>query len=182
MTLHLTLGLNTILETHSSRIVAFVRRQTLPTVSIITAGSLPDFKKASGVTVVGYFDPEDNNSHKEFKAAAELLRDDFLFGVSNDSALARSEAVQVPGIALYKDFDERRNTLEGVHNSSAITSFIKLSSTPLIPELLPELHNSYVAVSKDVYKRIPITTNYKKLERTPSRLHTHGHESKLDRI
>jgi protein disulfide-isomerase A1 len=124
-----------------------VKRQSLPTISIVTADLLQDFKSISNVVVVGYFAPDDCISYEAFKSVAEAMQEDYLFGVTNDDTLAKAEQINVPSIALYKNFDEGKNVFELTHDSQAITTFVKAASTPLVVEFLPELHASYVTVS-----------------------------------
>ena len=75
------------------------------------------------------------------------LRDDYLFGASNDAALAKAEGVKVPGIVLYKDFDEGKNVFEAKFDAVAIAEFAKTASTPLVGEVGPETYAGYMAVS-----------------------------------
>jgi protein disulfide-isomerase A1 len=131
----------------SQSIVSYVTRQSLPTISIVTADSLQDLKSTSNVVVVGYFAPDDNISHKAFTSVAEAMHEDFVFGVTNDDALAKKEQINVPGIALYKNFDEGKNAFELTHDSQAISAFVKAAGTPLVAEFYPELHFSYIDVS-----------------------------------
>lgn len=121
-------------------------RQSLPTISIVTADSLQDLKSTSNVVVVGYFAPDDNTSHEAFTSVAEAMHEDYVFGVINDDALAKKEQINVPGIALYKNFDEGKNAFELTHDSQAISAFIKAAGTPLVAEFHPELHFSYIDV------------------------------------
>ena len=97
--------------------------------------------------VIGYFAPDDDISHEAFKSVAESMHEQYLFGVSNDDALAKAERINVPGIALYKNFDEGKNVFEMTHDSRAIFSFVKAAGTPLVVEFLPEVHASYMDVS-----------------------------------
>ena len=124
-------------------------RQSLPTISIITADSLQDFKSTSNVVVVGYFMPDDNVSHEAFTSVAEAMHEDYVFGVTNDDVLAKTEQINVPGIALYKNFDEGKNIFELTHDSQAISTFIKAAGTPSVVEFHPELYFSYVNVGLD---------------------------------
>jgi protein disulfide-isomerase A1 len=142
-------------------IVSYVMRQSLPTISIVTADSLQDFKSASNIVVVGYFAPDDDVSYEAFKSVAEVMHEDFLFGVISDDTLAKAEQINVPGIVLYKNFDEGKNAFKGVtHNSQAITTFVKAAGTRLVVEFLPELHASYVAVGLDKHDPVVSTPNY----------------------
>ena len=138
-----------------------MKRQSLPTISVVTADSLQDFKGTSNVVVIGYFAPNDCISHETFKSVAEAMQVDYLFGIVNDNKLAKAEQINVPSIALYKDFDEGKNVFELTHDSQAITAFVKAASTPLVVEFLPELHASYVTVSLNTHDYAIVRADYK---------------------
>ena len=121
-------------------------KQQLPAVSLLTADSLEEFKTADKVVVVGYFDKDDKTSNTTFSAAAEGLRDEFIFGATSDPALAKAEGVKVPAVVLYKDFDEGKTVFEEALTQESITTFTKTASTPLVGEVGPETYAGYIAV------------------------------------
>ena len=90
------------------------------------------------MVVVGYFSLDDKKSHEAFSTLAEGMRDDYLFGVTCDHTLAKTEEVEIPSIAVYKTFDERKSILRSTHDSSAMSPFVKTSAKPLVVEFLPE--------------------------------------------
>ena len=122
-------------------------KQALPAVSILTAESLEEFKTADKVVLVGYFAADDKTSNTTYGEVATALRDDYLFGATNDAALAKAAGVKQPAIVLYKTFDEGKNTFEEKFDKAAITKFAKTSATPLIGEVGPETYADYMAVS-----------------------------------
>lgn len=120
-------------------------KQQLPAVSLLTTDSLEEFKTADKVVVVGYFDKDDKTSNTTFTAAAESLRDEYIFGATGDAALAKAEGVKQPAIVLYKDFDEGKTTFQEALTDESIAKFIKTASTPLIGEIGPETYGSYIS-------------------------------------
>ena len=98
------------------------------------------------IVVIGYFSSDDKASNETFTAVAESLRDSYLFGGTNDVALAKAEEVTQPSIVLYKGFDERRNVFDGKFDQGDITNFIKTVSIPLVGEIGPETYSGYMAV------------------------------------
>ncbi|KPI35041.1 Protein disulfide-isomerase [Cyphellophora attinorum] len=126
-------------------IVSYMTKQQLPAVSLLTADSLEEFKTTDKVVVVGYFDKDDKTSNTTFTAAAESLRDEYIFGATNDAALAKAEGVKVPGLVLYKDFDEGKTVFEEALTDDSISKFIKTASTPLIGEIGPETYGGYIS-------------------------------------
>lgn len=128
----------------TTEIVSYLRRQLLPTMSVITADSLQDFKGATSVVVVGCLAPDDDISREAFKSVAQAMHEQYVFGLSDDDTLAKAEHINIPSVILYKDFDEGKNVFELTHDSQAIASFVKAHATPLVVDFLPEVHASYM--------------------------------------
>ncbi|KUJ22264.1 disulfide isomerase-like protein [Mollisia scopiformis] len=126
-------------------IVSYMTKQSLPAVSILTKDTLEDFKTADKVVLVAYVDAEDKTSNATFTAVAEKLRDNYLFGASNDAALAKAEGVTAPAIVLYKSFDEGKTIFAESFDAEAIEKFASTASIPLIGEVGPETYAGYMA-------------------------------------
>jgi protein disulfide-isomerase A1 len=120
-------------------------KQSLPAVSILNAETLEDFKTADKVVLVAYVDASDKSSNETYTAIAEKLRDNYLFGATNDAALAEAEGVTAPAIVLYKQFDEGKSVFSEKFDEDAIVSFTKTASTPLIGEVGPETYSDYMS-------------------------------------
>jgi protein disulfide-isomerase A1 len=120
-------------------------KQSLPAVSILTKDTIEDFKKSDNVVLVAYIDSADKTSNETFSTVAEALRDNFLFGATNDAALAEAEGVKVPSVVLYKTFDEGKSVFTAKFDKAAIEHFAKTASIPLIGEVGPETYASYMA-------------------------------------
>jgi protein disulfide-isomerase A1 len=121
-------------------------KQSMPAVSIVTEENLEDFKSMDKIVVVGYMGSDDKKANKSFTALAESQRDNFLFGASNDAALAKAEGVKQPSVVLYKDFDEKKAVYDGKLEEDAILKWVQTASTPLVGELGPETYAKYMAV------------------------------------
>ncbi|KAH8815005.1 thioredoxin-like domain-containing protein [Xylogone sp. PMI_703] len=126
-------------------IVSYMTKQSLPAVSTVTKDTLEDFKKADKVVVVAYFAADDKSSNTTFTTVAEKHRDDFLFGASNDAALAEAEGVSFPGVVLYKSFDDGKSVFTKAFEAEEIENFAKVSSIPLIGEVGPETYSTYMS-------------------------------------
>ncbi|KAL8934859.1 MAG: hypothetical protein Q9216_005694 [Gyalolechia sp. 2 TL-2023] len=126
-------------------IISYMTKQALPAVSVLTSESLQEFKTADKVVVVAYFAADDQKSNSSFSEVAEGLRDDFLFGATNDAGLANTEGVKQPSIVLYKSFDEGKNTFEEKFSKDTIDKWVKTSAIPLVGEVGPETYAGYMA-------------------------------------
>ncbi|EXJ70455.1 protein disulfide-isomerase A1 [Cladophialophora psammophila CBS 110553] len=125
-------------------IVSYMTKQQLPAVSLLTPETLEEFKTTDKVVIVAYISADDKSSNQTFTSLAESLRDEYIFGASNDAALAKAEGVKQPAIVLYKDFDEGKNTFTESFDEEAISKFIKTASTPLVGEVGPETYAGYM--------------------------------------
>lgn len=122
-------------------------KQAMPAVSILSKDTLEEFKSADKVVLVAYYDAKDSKSNETFEAVANSLRDSYLFGATNDPELAKADGVKVPGVVLYKQFDEGKAVFDGKFDTESIEQFAKTFSVPLIGEVGPETYAGYMAVS-----------------------------------
>jgi protein disulfide-isomerase A1 len=129
-----------------------LNRLSFPTISTISATSLEDFKSSNDVVVVGYLTPDDKDSHEAFSSLAEAMRADYLFGITNDSALAKAEQVDMPGIAIYKAFDEGKKVLHLAHDIGQMSASLRAAARPLVIDFVSELHEDYLDVSQRNYR------------------------------
>lgn len=120
-------------------------KQSLPAISLLTAETIEEFKTSDKVVLVGYFGADDKASNESFAAAAEALRENFIFGATNDAALAKAEGVSAPAIVLYKSFDEGKAIFSEKFETEAIEKFAKTASIPLIGDVGPETYAGYMA-------------------------------------
>lgn len=111
-------------------------RQSLPAVSDVTAANHDEFKAADKLVLIAYLDASDDASKALFADFANVHRDDYLFGVSTDSAA--KAGVTVPSVVLYKTFDEGRNDFTGPLSTAALATFAKENSVPLLDEISPD--------------------------------------------
>ncbi|KAI5866975.1 protein disulfide isomerase [Durotheca rogersii] len=129
----------------AAAITSYMIKQSLPAVSILTSETIGDFKTADKVVLVAYIEASDKASNETYTKIAEKLRDSYLFGATNDAALAESEGVTAPAIVLYKQFDEGKATFAEKFEEEAIEKFTKVASTPLIGEVGPDTYSDYMS-------------------------------------
>lgn len=122
-------------------------KQSLPAVSILDKDSLETFKTADKVVLVAFLEADDKASNETFTSVADSLRDTYLFGATNDAALAKAEGVKAPAVVLYKAFDEGKSVFDGKFEKEAVEKFAKMAATPLVGEVGPETYADYMAVS-----------------------------------
>lgn len=121
-------------------------KQALPAVSVLTSENFEEFKNSDKVVIVGCFEADDKSSNTTFTEVAESLRDDYLFGATNDAKLCKAEGVTLPGVVLYKTFDDGKDIYDGKFDKDDIARFTKTSAIPLVGEVGPETYAGYMAV------------------------------------
>ncbi|KAG2215096.1 hypothetical protein INT46_002928 [Mucor plumbeus] len=122
-------------------IVSYMQKQAAPAVADLDATNFTEFQNSDRVVVVGY--AKDEASKAALKQVADKLRDDYLFGIVTDEALAKEHKAEFPSIVVYKQFDEGRNDQTGAFEPEAIEEFIKTNSVPLLDAIDASNFQSY---------------------------------------
>ncbi|KAI8616368.1 prolyl 4-hydroxylase, beta polypeptide [Chytriomyces sp. MP71] len=128
-------------ERKAPSIISTMKKQALPALSLVTAKEIDDFKAKDKVVIVGYFADKTSKKFKAYEAVANQLRDDYVFGYTNDKV----EGVKTPAVTLFKKFDEGENKFAGKFTEEELSNFIKTNSMPLIDEIGPENYQKYVS-------------------------------------
>lgn len=122
-------------------------RQSLPAVTQVTADKHAEFIKADKVVVVLYATQTSDAPVPNFSAAANKHRDDFLFGLVTDPAVAQAADISPPAIVVYKTFDEGRNDYPSgdvtTVETEQLATWLKEVSTPLLDEVNGETYGKY---------------------------------------
>lgn len=121
----------------------------MPVISNISEGSLADFKKKNDAVVVGYIAVEDEESREQFQSLAEAVHPEFIFGVSRSLELAKSEGVDVPGVAVYRTSDAEMATITLSNNTDQLVAALRKAGRPLIIDLSFNTHNDFLDVSQE---------------------------------
>jgi protein disulfide-isomerase A1 len=118
-----------------------------PTLSTVSLKTFPEFKESSDVVVVGYVGSKDSGPQGQFELLAKTMHPEYLFGITNDSALAKSEHIDMPGVAIYSTYDGGKHALSLVDDVNEMATALRKSARPLIIDLTFELHDGYLDVS-----------------------------------
>lgn len=122
---------------------------------------------------MGYFVANDKVSHEVFTSAARALHDDHVFGVTNDTVLAALEHSNVPGIAVYRHFEEEEVIFELTPDKQAMLTLVKAAATPSVIEWYPKLHFDFVKVCRVIAWSSLSDKLTMHLDRTFTWLHPH---------
>ncbi|KAF9425350.1 protein disulfide-isomerase precursor [Podila epigama] len=105
-------------------IVSYLRRHSQPALRTLSAENAAHFSTKDPIVVLGVL-PADSEKREILARVAESLREDFTFGVVEESA-----DIKAPGIVLYSGFGEDKNVLEGDFTAESLTEFITSNSVP----------------------------------------------------
>lgn len=132
-----------------------------PVLSTISATSLPEFKRSSDVVAVGYIAAEDKDSKGLFELLAKTMHPEYVFGITDDSALAKLEDIDMPGVAVYKVSDGEKNTLPLMDDVAEMVANLRKTARPLIVDLASERHEGLLDVSRQQMEtRVVLTNSY----------------------
>src|SRR5262245_34011782 len=119
-------------------------KQSLPAVTDVTSSNFEPFIHSDKVVVVGFFEPADTASNQTFAALANSQRDDFIFGATNDAALAKDQGVDLPAVILYKKYDEGKTIYTGPFEAESLKEWTRKVSVPLMGEIGPDTYTGYL--------------------------------------
>jgi len=133
-----------------STIVSWIKKRELPAVTDLTdAEGIEKLSKGDSIVLVGYF-AKDSDADKAFRKIADAKRDNFVFGVVNDAALAGDDNNSVKmfreaGVDEDKrKFDSVTTSLTGELTDATIKKFIDEERFPFIDEIGPENYRDYM--------------------------------------
>lgn len=114
----------------------------------VTAETIVDFKEHDGISVVGYFAPEDQEQMRMMEYLAQTMHPHYIFGATSDVGLARFEGILVtPSIAIYRKSRKERSVLPFVEDIKQMSCILRKAALPLVIDLAFETHESFLDVS-----------------------------------
>ncbi|TFY68678.1 hypothetical protein EVJ58_g843 [Rhodofomes roseus] len=134
-------------------IVAYMAKQSLPAVSDVTSENYQEFIKADKVVAVAFLPAETDAPGPEFTATANKHRDDYLFGVTTDKALAEEAGVTPPTIVVFRAFDGPKTEYPypvGSAKVKNIEKWLQEMSVPVLEEVGTENYHVYAESGKPI--------------------------------
>ncbi|KAJ1642878.1 protein disulfide-isomerase precursor [Coemansia asiatica] len=124
-------------------IVSYMRKHSKPALQKIKPVNFDNFIDSGHIVVVGFAD-DNANDLAALKTVAEESFDEYLFGYVSDKSVAKKFGVPYPGIAVFKDFDTRKDIYEFTRDADKLRLAIRSSSIPVLGELSAQTFGSYV--------------------------------------
>ncbi|KAJ1812171.1 protein disulfide-isomerase precursor [Coemansia sp. RSA 2598] len=124
-------------------IVDYMRRHSKPALQKIKPVHFDNFVDSGHIVVVGFVD--DNEADlAALKSVAEESFDEYLFGYVSDKSVAKKFGVPYPGIAVFKDFDTRKDVFGFTRDADRLRRVVRSSSIPVLGELSVQTFGTYV--------------------------------------
>lgn len=121
-------------------------RQSLPTVSKVTANNFKDITSLDTAALIAYIYPDDLESRAVFTSIAVSHQDQFIFGIADNSYLAPAGIASPPFIVRYSHLDQVNPVFREGFEVDKIEHFITSYSTPLIGKFSMETYYGYTEV------------------------------------
>jgi hypothetical protein len=96
--------------------------------------------------LIAYIDENDQESRDVFTSFAESHPNEFIYGMTTDLTLAKTDVQKTPFIVLYNPLDQVNPTFQESFDDSKIEAFTKKYSTPLIGTFSLETYFAYSKV------------------------------------
>ncbi|KAI0352963.1 protein disulfide isomerase [Trametes cingulata] len=132
-------------------IISYMHKQSLPAVSEVTKDTFDDFKKADKIVAVAFLSSPTDAPAAEFSATANKHRDDYLFGLTTDKAVAEAAGVTPPAIVVFRAFDEPQTEFPyplASATAKEIEEWIQDLAIPIIDEVGAENYQVYASSGK----------------------------------
>lgn len=106
----------------------------------VNATMLDEFRRSSGFVVVGYTGSGDLATTARFENLAKAMHPEVVFGMTDDSDLARAEGIDAPAMVVYNNSMEERYVLPIIDGLEAMKLGVRKAASSLIVDLYPETH------------------------------------------
>ncbi|KAI0375634.1 protein disulfide isomerase [Pilatotrama ljubarskyi] len=132
-------------------IISYMHKQSLPAVSEVTKDTFEDFIKADKIVALAVLSSPTDAPAAEFSATANKHRDDYLFGLTTDKAVAEAAGVTPPAIVVFRSFDEPKTEFPyplASATAKEIEEWIQDLAIPIIDEVGAENYQVYASSGK----------------------------------
>lgn len=132
-------------------IISYMTKQSLPAVSEVTAVNHTEFQKADKIVVIAYLSSTSEHPVEQFTAAAEALRDEYLFGLTTDKDVIEAAGVTPPAILVYRSFDEPRSDYPypvSALTKNELSEWLAELAIPVFDQVTGENYRVYATGSK----------------------------------
>ncbi|KAK3377326.1 hypothetical protein B0T24DRAFT_592936 [Lasiosphaeria ovina] len=135
----------------AASIAGYLRRALRPAVSRISGRNATSFTAADDLVFVGHFVASDATLRDRFTALAHKYRDRFSFAESSEPhPLQQQQHPRQSVVTCYNNPDGLQRSTAELASAAALDNFVRLCSTPLIPELTRRNELSFYQTGKSI--------------------------------
>jgi hypothetical protein len=121
-------------------------RNDLSLISEITSENIKEILSMGTSSLIAYVDQDDDESRSIFTSFAESHHNEFIYGITTDLTLAKSDAQRTPFMMLYNPLDQVNPIFQGPFEVSKLEAFARKYSSPLIGSFSLETYYTYTEV------------------------------------
>lgn len=128
----------------SSSIVSYMIKQTLPLMTQVDRENFDLFKTSDEIVILAFLDKEDN-ANDVYTKLATSYRNKYVFGITSDASLAKEFGLSLPGLVMFKNFDDPVSVFKKSFEYDSLEMFVLSESIPLFGELGPDTYQLYIS-------------------------------------
>ena len=128
------------------RIVSFMNRVTLPTVSTLDQGNITAFKSVDETVFIAYVPPGEEAFKSIFTELAARYHDKFTFGIVTDTSLMTTDSMTLPSIVCHRGKEGEQEVLSAQPSIGVLEKFIEEATAPIIGEFTRRNEMKYMKV------------------------------------
>jgi len=121
-------------------------RGSLALVSDVDGNNIQEILSIGSSALIAFVDENDEESRAVFTTFAEGHQNDFIYGLTSDLSLTKSDELKLPYIVLYNPLDQVQPIFKNTFSVSHLEDFTKKYSTPLIGTFSLETYYAYTEV------------------------------------
>lgn len=121
-------------------------RGNLPLVSEVTTDNMEEILSMGTSALIAYIDEDDQKSRSVFTSFADAHQNGFIYCITSDLTLAKSNVQKAPFIVIYSPLDQVNPIFKDTFSLDKLEAFIHKYSTPLIGTFSLETYYAYTEV------------------------------------
>jgi hypothetical protein len=121
-------------------------KRSLPLVSEVTNDNIEEILLMGTSTLIAYIDEGDQTSRLVFTSFADAHQNRFIYGITSDLTLAKSNVQKAPFIIVYSPLDQVNPAFRDSFSLDKLETFTNKYSTPLIGTFSLETYYAYTEV------------------------------------
>jgi hypothetical protein len=127
--------------------VSYIIKEALPELTTVTLDNVEIFKSIDDVVILAYVSPEDDFLQEIVTEVANEKHKEYVFGLTTDERVAKSQNLSVPSLAAYKRRDGDHMLIAGQYDKETLLTFLRVSIPTVIGDITKRSIQDFVGVS-----------------------------------